>query len=214
VLLDVIARHGPSSETCGILGRVYKDRWEKAAKAGAALFARGLLARAIDAYVKGFEADWRDAYPGVNAVTLMEIAEPPDPRRAQFVPVVRYAVERRIAAGRPDYWDHATLLELAVLVRDEPEAALAAGSAMAAVHEPWVLDTTAHNLRIIREARARRGEVFAWADAIELALISAVVDKMVEPLQAAHVESSVITTASSLTAAPSSAPRGRSRRPR
>jgi tetratricopeptide (TPR) repeat protein len=171
VLLDVIARHGPSSETYGILGRVYKDRWEKAAQAGNALLARGHLVRAIDAYVKGFEADWRDAYPGINAVTLMEIAQPPDPRRAQLVPVVRYAVERRIAAGRPDYWDHATRLELAVLGRDEPGAAEAAANAMAAVHEPWMLETTARNLRLIREARARRGEVVPWADAIEHAWI-------------------------------------------
>ena len=28
VLLDLIKKRGPSSETYGILGRVYKDRWE------------------------------------------------------------------------------------------------------------------------------------------------------------------------------------------
>src|SRR3954453_290658 len=28
VLLDILATRGPSSETLGILGRVYKDRWE------------------------------------------------------------------------------------------------------------------------------------------------------------------------------------------
>lgn len=32
VLLDLIKRRGPSSETLGILGRLYKDRWEAAAK--------------------------------------------------------------------------------------------------------------------------------------------------------------------------------------
>src|SRR5262249_34828447 len=37
VLLEVIARHGASSETNGILGRVYKDRWEAAVKAGEAV---------------------------------------------------------------------------------------------------------------------------------------------------------------------------------
>src|SRR5262249_19701566 len=76
-LVDLIAERGPSSETYGILGRVYKDRWEAAAKAGHAFLARGLLDKAIEAYLKGFEADWRDAYPGVNAVTLMELKEPP-----------------------------------------------------------------------------------------------------------------------------------------
>src|SRR5262249_55507989 len=33
VLTEIIAERGPSSETYGILGRVYKDRWEAAAKA-------------------------------------------------------------------------------------------------------------------------------------------------------------------------------------
>jgi hypothetical protein len=122
------------------------------------MLARGLLDKAIGAYLKGFEADWRDAYPGVNAVTLMELKEPPDPRRAALVPVVRYAVERRIAAGRPDYWDHATLLELAVLGRDEAGAA------------PWEPETTARNLRLIREARGRRNERVPWASNAEDAL--------------------------------------------
>src|SRR5262249_39105542 len=133
VLTAVIDERGPSSETYGILGRVYKDRWEAAAKAGESLLARGLLGRAIAAYLKGFEADWRDAYPGVNAVTLMELREPPDPRREALIPVVRYAVERRIASGKPDYWDHATLLELGVLGKDEAGTATALADALASV---------------------------------------------------------------------------------
>ena len=36
------------------------------------------------------------------AVTLMEIKEPPDPERKELIPVVAYAVERRIASGQPD----------------------------------------------------------------------------------------------------------------
>jgi hypothetical protein len=169
-LLALIEQRGPSSETYGILGRVYKDRWEAAAKAGDSMLARGLLDKAIGAYLKGFEADWRDAYPGVNAVTLMELKEPPDPRRAALVPVVRYAVERRIAAGRPDYWDHATLLELAVLGRDEAGAAAALADALANVREPWEPETTARNLRLIREARGRRNERVPWASNAEDAL--------------------------------------------
>ena len=114
VLLDVLKKRGPSSETYGILGRVYKDRWEAAYNSGDALLATGLLDRAIEAYVHGFEADWRYAYLGVNAVILMEIKELPDPRCIKLIPVVEYAVERRIATGKPDYWDYATRLELAV----------------------------------------------------------------------------------------------------
>jgi tetratricopeptide (TPR) repeat protein len=167
VLQGVLKKHGPSSETYGLLGRVYKDQWEAALKAGQAFAARGHLKRAVDAYLRGFEADWRDAYPGVNAVTLMEISEPPDPRREELVPVVRYAVRRRVAGGTPDYWDHATLLELAVLGCDEEGAAAALGDALAAVREPWEPETTARNLRLIREARDRRGDGLPWAAEVE-----------------------------------------------
>lgn len=167
VLKALIEERGPSSESYGILGRVYKDRWEAAAKDGATTLARGLLDKAIGAYLEGFQTDWRDAYPGVNAVTLMELKDPPDPRRATLIPVVRYSVDRRIAAGRPDYWDHATLLELAVLGRDEPGAAKALADALACVRERWEPETTARNLRLIREARDRRKEPVAWASGVE-----------------------------------------------
>jgi MAP3K TRAFs-binding domain len=167
VLVDLLAKKGPSSETLGLLGRVYKDRWETALKRGERLLAHGLLDQAIDAYRRGFEADWRDAYPGINAVTLMEVREPPDPQRETLIPLVRYAAERRVASGQPDYWDHATLLEAAVLAQDD-QAAMSAGSyALASIRERWEPESTARNLRLIREARERRGVELAWAQDIE-----------------------------------------------
>ena len=171
VLTDLIARRGPSSETCGILGRVFKDSTADAEAAGESFLARGYLDRAIAAYLQGFEADWRDAYPGINAVTLMELREPPDPRQTHLLPVVRYAAERRLAGGTPDYWDHATLLELAVLGRDEVAAAESLGNAVAAVREPWEPESTANNLALIRRARERRGLADPWAKEIEDTLL-------------------------------------------
>jgi tetratricopeptide (TPR) repeat protein len=167
VLTKLIEKQGPSSETYAILGRVYKDRWEATQKSGNTHLAHGLLKKAIDAYLRGFEADWRDAYPGVNAVTLMELKEPPDPRREQLIPVVSYAVERRVTTGTPDYWDYATLLELAVLAKDQSRAMDALGNALAAVRECWEPETTARNLRLIREARERRHDEIGWAVEIE-----------------------------------------------
>jgi hypothetical protein len=172
VLLDLIASRGPSSETLGILGRVYKDRWEAAVKAGETFKARALLTKAIDAYRRGFETDWRDHYPGINVVTLMELKDPPDPEREKLIPVVRYSVARRIAGGKPDYWDWATLLELAVLAKDEAGAGDTLGQALASVREPWEPETTVRNLRLIREARERRGEIVAWAKDVEHALVA------------------------------------------
>jgi MAP3K TRAFs-binding domain len=170
VLLDLIARRGPSSETLGILGRVYKDRWEAAAKAGETFKARALLTKAIDAYRRGFENDWRDHYPGINAVTLMELKDPPDAEREKLIPVVRYSVERRIAGGKADYW--ATLLEIEVLARNEAGAGDALGQAQACIREPWEPETTVRNLRLIREARERRGDHVAWAKDVEDALLA------------------------------------------
>jgi hypothetical protein len=170
VLRDLIQERGPSSETNGLLGRVYKDRWDEARAANDTFNAAGWLAKAIDTYLQGFEADWRDAYPGINAVTLMELKNPPDPRRLELLPVVTYAVKRRVAKGTPDYWDHATLLELAILQKDEPAAMDAAANTLAAVRENWEPETTARNLALIRDARAARGETVGWATAIEEAL--------------------------------------------
>ena len=103
-------------------------------------------------------------------MTLMEIRTPPDPRRETLIPVVRYAVDRRIVAGKPDYWDHATRLELAVLAKDENAAVDAATNALAAVREVWEPETTVRNLRLIREAREARQEATSWAKEIEEAL--------------------------------------------
>ena len=155
VLTTLIQERGGTSETFGILGRVYKDRWQKA---GTKFTARGELDRAIATYMKGFEADWRDAYPGVNAVTLMEVRNPPDPRRHEILPIVRYAALRRVATGNSDYWDHATLVELAVIQKNEAEAAEHLSNALPIVRASWEPKTTLNNLRMISAARQERNE--------------------------------------------------------
>jgi tetratricopeptide (TPR) repeat protein len=172
VLLEVLEDHGASSETLGLLGRVYKDRWEKDRDASA-LRAEGHLDRAIDAYRRGFEADWRDAYPGVNAVTLMEIRDPGGAAQQHLLPVVQYANLRRLEGRGADYWDHATRLELGVIARDRDEALAGARGALAAVRETWEPESTAYNLSLIRAARARGGEQIDWADELERELLAA-----------------------------------------
>jgi hypothetical protein len=172
VLRDVIDEHGPSSETYGLLGRVHKDRWERQ-RGGSVLEAQGELERAIDAYRRGFEADWRDAYPGVNAVTLMEIRDPNGEEQQALVPVVAYANRRRLDGRAPDYWDHATRLELGVVGRNRAEAIAGAKAALAARPEPWQPEATAYNLSLIREARRARAETIEWADEIERELRAA-----------------------------------------
>jgi tetratricopeptide (TPR) repeat protein len=170
VLLKLIEERGPSSETCGILGRVYKDQWEDATQSRNAFLAKGYLDKAIKTYLQGFESDWRDAYPGINAVTLMELRNPPDERAKQLVPVVRYAVQRKIERGKPDYWDYATLLELAVLEGNQDATTQALGDALANVREKWEPETTARNVRLIRETRKARGDPTPFEADVEQAL--------------------------------------------
>ncbi|HUI33964.1 MAG TPA: TRAFs-binding domain-containing protein [Stellaceae bacterium] len=167
VLANLIKERGPSSETNGILGRIYKDRWDAARKANERFRAAGELNKAVDAYMAGFEADWRDPYPGINAVTLMEMQDKPDPRQKDILPVVRYAALRRAQRPTADYWDQATMLELAVLADDQDDAFTWTGNAVAAVREGWEAETTKRNLALIRQRREARGEDAAWIAEVE-----------------------------------------------
>jgi hypothetical protein len=167
VLTSLVERRGPSSETLGLLGRVYKDRWDAAVKEGDEALAKSYLASAISTYLNGFEADWRDAYPGVNAVTLMELANPPDPRREQLLPVVEYAAQQGIRKGVADYWDYATLMEIAILRKDPAAAFELVGDCRAKVRESWELETTLKNVAFIRRAREQRNEDVSWILRVE-----------------------------------------------
>jgi hypothetical protein len=155
ILTELIAERGPSSESNALLGRIHKDRWTRARAAGDRA-ARGHLREAIKAYREGFDADWRDAYPGINAVTLMTIDDPKNPAAKEMAGVVRYAVRRRLGQ-KPDYWDRATLLELAVIENDASAASEALDEALAALDEGWKAESTAKNLGMIADARKAAG---------------------------------------------------------
>lgn len=174
VLKKLIEERGASSETLGILGRVYKDRYLNTKKKKQSFMASGLLQKAIDTYVRGFESDSRDAYPGINAVTLMELLPQIDPRQKKLLSVIRFAVENKIEKGTPDYWDYATLLELSVLEKDTQSAYEALCKALPLVKDKWMTLTTINNLNMIRQAREERGE---YIDSIE------VIDEIINQLQ-------------------------------
>lgn len=167
VLEAVIEAHGPSSETYGLLGRVFKDQWQDATDDGRVAEATAHLRRAIEAYRSGFEADWRDAFPGVNAVTLLDAQGPDQPEFHRLLPVVRYAVQRRIESGAGDYWDLASMVELCAHADDEPGAGEYAGECMALGAPDWQVQTTIRNLNILRTSRVVRGRS---TDAIDAAL--------------------------------------------
>lgn len=131
----------------------------------------------------GFVVDFDVVYadliaPGIEAAGLQPLRADQELtggiiHRPMFERLIlcEFAVARRMAAGKPDYWDHATRLELAVLGLDQAGAEAALGDALANVREKWEPETTARNLHLIRRARERRGEPVPWALALEQALM-------------------------------------------
>jgi hypothetical protein len=65
------------------------------------------------------------------------------------------------------FWDEATLLEIFVLGEKQEEARVQLPLVLAQLQHSWMGETTARNLRLIREARERRGIPAAWIEDIE-----------------------------------------------
>jgi hypothetical protein len=125
LLAELEIERGPTSETSGLIGRIYKSQWLRARTRGETVRAAQFLAKAVDAYLRGFATDWREVYPGINAVTLLEARGDDEAceQRDRLLPVVRFAVEQRLRMAEPEYWDHASLLEIQVLVGDPVSSA-------------------------------------------------------------------------------------------
>ncbi|MFE7740716.1 TRAFs-binding domain-containing protein [Nocardia sp. NPDC057455] len=156
--------HGPNGETLGILGRVFKDRWLAERASGRA---DGLLRKALDAYLAGFEADWTNPYPGINAVHLLWLTDRADPRLAQLLPVVEFATRMRIKWGSTDYWDHATMIEVATYRGDMQAAVRALDDALATGPGPMEAESTLETILRVRAASDSDSE--EW-DILEKAL--------------------------------------------
>ena len=164
VLESIINEHGKSSETNGILGRVYKDKYTDALEEGNSIMANGYLKKAIDTYLDGFEADFRDAYPGINAITLMDISG--DERKDKLLPIVEYALKQKMKQSC-DYWDYATLLELSIISENEEEANKVLFNVIDNIREPFEPKTTANNIKMLLENKQKRTcEDFSWINEI------------------------------------------------
>ena len=166
ILEELIERHGADPETLGLLGRVHKDRYSRLRDADAEL-AEVALDAAIEAYERGFKADLRDYYPGVNAVTLLIVkgGDEAVARARQLSPVVAFAVAARQGIQSRDYWDVATVLELAVVNADERTARRALQRLLYLGRPSWCLATVAGNLSTLQQALSRRGEQVDWLEA-------------------------------------------------
>ncbi len=165
VLRQLIADEGPSPEYCGLLGRVYKDRWDDQKRSPEQ------LDQAVATYLQGHDSGPENPYPGINALTMMALY-PESPERYQsLLEEVSGAVEALTADGEQSYWHHATRIELAVHKDDEVEARAALTAALAAYQTPWMVESTLRNLRLLRDALEARGvRVRKWVAVVMRAL--------------------------------------------
>lgn len=162
ILEGLVAARGPDPETLGLLGRVHKDRFRDAKKAGS-IVASAALDDAIRSYTEGFEADPRDYYSGVNAVMLL-VEKGDDEAMTEvkrLLPIVTFAVARRGGAKSSDYWDLATALELACIGQDWSAAVRVLPRVINAADtagQSWMPRTTRDNLLLLHSALTTRGE--------------------------------------------------------
>jgi hypothetical protein len=178
VLANIIADCGADSETLGILGRVYKDRWLKHRAADPH---NGYLIRALNAYWDGVECNPRELYPWINALTLLRIARCEPDTLIEFAKHIDSLITDRIAepGGEEDYFNYATRVELHAAMGEVTRASREAYEAVSKAQAPWELETTARNLSLISTAGAEN-EVLARTRELE------------QDLERAHVELEVL----------------------
>jgi hypothetical protein len=148
-----IAETGGDSESYGILGRIYKDRYDQAKKRGDDEEAALYLDKAIHEYREGFNKNPRDSYPGINVVNLL-LQRRDDAAREELkeiLPRVTDAVQSRLGGDRIDFWDLATDLQLATVARDWDRAAQRATAMMAQSPAGWMLETTVRDLHAVSD---------------------------------------------------------------
>ncbi|MBK9210168.1 MAG: DUF4071 domain-containing protein [Anaerolineales bacterium] len=139
------------SEAISYLGRIYKEMWteswkqisDKAKRMKSAFDSYHWLIKAVDIYMKGFQIDLNNYYPGVNALTLSTIVlhladkfddkKDPDPDIARIregLPALRgtliFGLETQTDNDKADYWTLISLAELRVLTAENPSSVVRA----------------------------------------------------------------------------------------
>ncbi len=133
------------TEAIAALGRIYKDMWTESwtyiddaeKRLEEAFDAYHWLIKSIDTYLKGYQIDLNNTYPGVNALTLSTILlhlanlfddkEDPDPEieaMRTMLPALKstlqFALEKLAKKEKIDYWTLVSLAELLVTTSEHP----------------------------------------------------------------------------------------------
>ena len=163
VLLD----HPQDAESWGLLGRVEKEAWIAAwqtevstpqTRREDAASEEALLRQSIHAYSTGFVQNPSEAYPGINAATLLHLLkhltgdDSEAERRLAIEGGVRWASVSKLQKEPDDYWSRVTLADLLVLSGECPTAETAYRNAVAVAQKNWFwLDASREQLLLLRE---------------------------------------------------------------
>ncbi|MES2890427.1 MAG: TRAFs-binding domain-containing protein [Bacteroidota bacterium] len=153
VLKSIIKKYGPDPETNGLLGAAYKGMMDDNK---GEIEEAGFRSKAITAYLDGFEADPRDYYPGINALTLMFYGNAKKDKAVfdKYLPLVQFAVDRQLKKKSDDYWLQATRMELAILSDDCDLATEALSDLLACNPEQWARSSTKANISKLFEKKS------------------------------------------------------------
>jgi hypothetical protein len=168
VIAQSIGRHGADSESQGILGRIYKDRWLNDHRGDGA--ASGFLVMALNAYWGGVERNALEIYPAINTLTLLRCAGLPSHRLERFAEHIFDLATQRTMSPEADYFDFATVVELHAAMDQIDAATQSATEAVKHARAPWELETTASNLMLLEYAAdSRYAELTSLIDMLKAA---------------------------------------------
>jgi tetratricopeptide (TPR) repeat protein len=182
----LIIRHGDDPENWCLRGRLEKDdwvrRWREPAATPEQMRERATremaeLRQAIEPYMRAFLLDPAHFYSGINACTLRHLEAhlggqwPHSVDLAELEGGVRWACLAALTRNPDDYWTHASLAELAVIL-DDPEAVERAWrDAVAEANKDWfALDSSRQQLLILRDLAFRPAAVDAALGVLDSAI--------------------------------------------
>lgn len=152
IINDLISKTGGDAESYGILGRIYKDRYETSKISNDFTKAQIFLDEAINNYMLGFEKQPDNYYTGVNVVNLLMLRQDENSKNEiqKILPLVRESLKNKMADSVPDYWIYATALELSCIAKEWDEAENMVTLALRLKPESWMIQTTINNLVLMK----------------------------------------------------------------
>jgi len=148
VMRQLIAETNGDAEMHGVLGRIYKDRFEAARLSGDPVRAAENLDLALGCYRAGFEQNPKDIYTGFNVVNLLLQSESGEARAElhAFLPRIWATVKEKIDSDRPDPRDIAIGIQLAAVAGRWGEAESATREFIEWARQDWLIDAARRDL--------------------------------------------------------------------